>query len=270
MNPSLAEQIRHRYAWAAREVIQKEFSQLNVLGACCSDTPEGSCCSTAGAGHVHEGDAVPTAFGPSLYPEADTRHLPSLAVSASCGCGNPIPAAHIREGEVVLDLGSGSGVDVLLAARSAGASGKVYGLDMTDEVVALAESARRSAGLDQVEFLRGRMEQIPLPDAAVDVIISNCALNLSPDKHAVFAEMARVLHGGGRMSICDVLAADSLSVQERAARGSVVDCIAGALSFAELAQGLAAAGFQDIETEISHPVADQMFAARITARLVIG
>lgn len=267
MNPTLADQVRQKYAWTAREVIQKEFSQLTVLGACCGGSEDGACCSSAGPDHVHDevAEAV-EAFGPSLYPAGVTGSLPSLAVSASCGCGHPTALAGLEPGQVVLDLGSGSGVDAFLAAGPVGERGKVIGVDMTPEMVALANSARRSARLSNVEFLSGQIEAVPLPDASVDVVISNCAINLSDDKEAVFAEMARVLRPEGRIGICDVVASDALSPEDRAARGSYVDCIAGALSVAEFTEGLRKAGFDDVRVDLTHPVADEMFAAAITGR----
>ena len=265
MNPTLTDEVRQKYAWTAREVIQKEFSQLTVLGACCGGTDDGgACCSTAGPGHVHE-ESAPV-FGSKLYPAADVQSLPSLAVSASCGCGNPVAFAAIGPGETVVDLGSGSGVDAFLAAGRVGSGGKVIGVDMTGEMVALANSAKRSARLENVEFVPGQIEQLPVQDSTVDVVISNCAINLSQDKPAVFTEMARVLRPGGRIGICDVVASDALSPEDRAARGSYVDCIAGALSVGEYTTALEQAGFADIRVEITHTVADEMFAASITGR----
>jgi len=266
MNPALTDQVKQKYAWTAREVIQREFSQLTVLGACCGGSEDGACCSSAGTDHVHGAGAAPSQFGASLYPPTDTAALPSLAVSASCGCGNPTALAGVATGEVVLDLGSGSGVDVFLAAVRVGDGGRVYGVDITDEMVALANSAKRSAGLANAEFLAGQMEHIPLPEESVDVVISNCAVNLSQDKPAVFAEIARLLRPGGRIGICDVVASDALSPDDRGARGSYVDCFAGALSVGEISEMLRGSGFQDVRVELTHAVADRMFAAEITGR----
>jgi len=265
MNRTLTDEVKQRYGWTAREVIQKEFSQLTVLGACCGGGEDGACCSTTDAGHVHGAEPA-AAFGSSLYPATQTQSLPSLAVSASCGCGNPTALASISEGQTVLDLGSGSGVDAFLAAGLVGSQGKVYGVDMTSEMVALANSAKRSAGLDNVEFLTGEMEKVHLPDGSVDVVISNCSINLAQDKDAVFAEISRVLRPGGLIAICDVLASDALSPEDRAARGSYVDCIAGALSVGECTQALERAGFSDVHIDLTHPVADEIFAACITGR----
>ncbi len=266
MNQTRTDEVRQKYAWTAREVIQAEFSQLTVLGACCGGGEDGgACCSTTDAGHVHR--AEPAAlFGSSLYPAAQTQALPSLSVSAGCGCGNPTALTAIAEGQTVLDLGSGSGIDAFLAAGLVGLEGKVYGLDMTNEMIALANSAKRSAGLTNVEFLAGEMERVPLDDDSVDVVISNCSINLSQDKQAVFFEIARVLRPGGRIGICDVLASDALSPDDRAARGSYVDCIAGALSVGECTEALARAGFEDVRIDLTHAVADEIFAAFITGR----
>jgi arsenite methyltransferase len=269
MNPTLTDQVRQKYAWTAREVIQKEFSQLTVLGACCGGSDGDACCSSAGADHVHGAMPEPVeAFGASLYPASETGALPSLAVSASCGCGNPTAVASLEPGQVVLDLGSGSGVDAFLAARRVGREGRVVGVDLTPEMVALANSAKRSARLDNVEFASGQMEDLPLPDESVDVVISNCAINLADDKQAVFAEIARVLRPRGSIGICDVVASDALSPEDRAARGSYVDCIAGALSVGEFSEGLRRAGFGDVKIDLTHAVADEMFAAAITGRKV--
>lgn len=170
------------------------------------------------------------------------------------------------EGEVVLDLGSGGGIDVLLAARRVGAGGKVFGLDMTEGMLQLALSNKAEARATNVEFLKGDIEAIPLPAGTIDVIISNCVINLSPDKKAVFSEMRRVLQPGGRIAVGDIVARDDLSPQQRSARGSWVGCIAGALSFSEYEQGLTAAGFEDVSVTATHEVADGMHAALVRAR----
>jgi arsenite methyltransferase len=186
-------------------------------------------------------------------------------VLASLGCGNPIAVAELAEGEVVLDLGSGGGIDVLLSARRVGPSGRVYGLDMTEEMLALALDNKRRAGVDNVEFLKGFIESIPLPAATVDVVISNCVINLSADKHAVFEEMHRVLRPGGRLGISDVVASSHLSPEQRAERGSYVGCVAGALSFDEYRRGLEGAGFAEIEITPTHDVAEGIFSAIVRA-----
>jgi SAM-dependent methyltransferase len=225
---ALREEVRSRYAEAATSV-------STGAGAACDCCHPGSTC--AEEGH---------AFGPELYEALEAEHLPEAAVLASLGCGNPTAVANLRSGETVLDLGSGGGIDVLLSAKRVGPSGKVYGLDMTDEMLALAISNRDQAGATNVEFLKGYIEEIPLPANTVDVVISNCVINLSIEKQRVFAEMYRVLRPGGRLGISDVVADSELSPEQRAERGSYVGCIAGALSFREYEDGLRAAGFEDI------------------------
>ncbi len=219
----------------------------------------GSCC---GPSETPERDGV---FGVTLYDAADTDAVPDAAALASLGCGNPTAVADLHPGEVVLDLGSGGGIDVLLSARRVGPTGFAYGVDMTDEMLALARRNAAEAGATNVAFLRGDIEDLPLPDDSVDVIISNCVINLSADKAAVFREMARVLRPGGRIGISDVIAEDRLTVEERHARGSHVGCIAGALSYTEYREGLAAEGFSDIEVAPTHAVADGMDGAIIRA-----
>jgi arsenite methyltransferase len=200
-----------------------------------------------------------------LYGEGETDGLPEQAVQASLGCGNPLAVAELREGERVLDLGSGGGIDVLLSARRVGPSGFAYGVDMTDEMLELARANAAKAGAANVEFREGEIEALPLPDAAVDVVISNCVINLSTDKPAVLAEMFRVLVPGGRIGISDVVAADRLSSADRAAAGSYVGCIAGALTRAEYLNGLAAAGFTDASVTFTAQAAPDMHAAIIRA-----
>ncbi len=212
------------------------------------------------------GDVGSDVYGATLYPKDDLADLPEEALLASLGCGNPFAVAELREGETVLDLGSGGGIDVLLSATRVGPSGKAYGLDMTDEMLDLARANATKAGAANVEFLRGYIEQVPLPDASVDVVISNCVINLSTEKPRVFAEMFRVLRPGGRVGVSDIVAADDLSPDERAARGSFAGCIAGALSFAEYGEGLESAGFTDVEVAPTHEVTDRMFGAIVRAR----
>ena len=184
---------------------------------------------------------------------------------ASLGCGNPTAVAELREGEVVLDLGSGGGIDVILSAKRVGPAGTAYGLDMTDEMLALAQRNAREAGVANAHFLKGVIEQIPLPANSVDVVISNCVINLSVDKAAVLAEIARVLKPGGRIGISDIVAEDRLAPEDRAERGSYVGCIAGALSTGEYAAGLEAAGFEQVSVELTHEVADGMHGAIVKA-----
>ncbi len=204
-------------------------------------------------------------FGSTLYAADERDALPAEAVAASLGCGNPTAVAELREGERVLDLGSGGGIDVLLSARRVGPTGKAYGLDMTEEMLALALANAARAGAQNVEFLKGTIEDVPLPANTIDVVISNCVINLSVDKPAVFAETFRVLRPGGRIGISDVVADDALSPARRAERGDHVGCIAGALSFSEYRAGLEAAGFGDVEITPTHSVADGMHSAIVRA-----
>lgn len=215
-----------------------------------------SCCAPAETG----------LFGATLYPTAEVGIAPDVAVLASLGCGNPTAVADLAEGETVLDLGSGGGLDVILSAQRVGPTGRAYGVDALDEMLDLARENATRAGVENVEFLRGMIENVPLPDAAVDVIVSNCVINLSEDKAAVVAEMARLLRPGGRIGISDVVAEDRLGRSERAERGSLVGCIAGALSESEYRGLLDAAGFTDITVEFTHAVADGMHAAVVRAR----
>ena len=244
----LREEVRRRYAESARAVSEGSGT------ASCGD---GSCCADG------EGDA--TTFGEALYEAEQRGELPEAATLASLGCGNPTAVAELREGETVLDLGSGGGIDVILSAKRVGRSGTVYGLDMTDEMLALAQQNTREAGVTNVHFLKGVIEQVPLPASSIDVVISNCVINLSVDKPAVLSEIARVLKPGGRIGISDVVAEDRLSPEERAARGSYVGCIAGALSKGEYEAGLEAAGFEQISVEFTHEVADGMHGAIVKA-----
>jgi arsenite methyltransferase len=236
----LREQVRDRYARAARAV-------GTGSSASCGD---GSCC-----------DGKATDFGEGLYSAAERGELPGAAALASLGCGNPTAIAALEEGEVVLDLGSGGGIDVILSARRIGPRGTAYGLDFTDEMLALARKNAEEAGVSNAHFLKGVIEQIPLPDDSVDVVISNCVINLSVDKPSVLIEMARVLKPRGRLGISDVVAEDRLSPDDRAERGSHVGCIAGALSRSEYVAGLEAAGFEKVTVEFTHEVADGMHGA---------
>jgi SAM-dependent methyltransferase len=241
---ALREQVRNRYAEAARAVGTGSNSS-------CGD---GSCC-----------DRKTTDFGEALYDSVQRDELPDAAALASLGCGNPTAVADLKEGEVVLDLGSGGGIDVILSAKRVGASGTAYGLDFTDEMLALARQNAVEAGVTNVHFLKGMIEQVPLPADSVDVVISNCVINLSVDKPAVLTEMARVLKPGGRLGISDVVSQDRLSPEQRAERGSHVGCIAGALSKSEYIAGLEAAGFERVSVEFTHEVADGMHGAIVKA-----
>ena len=228
---------------------------------------EAAVAATEGAGCCGDGDCAPdgAVFGAGLYEAGERDELPEAAVLASLGCGNPTAVAELREGETVLDLGSGGGIDVLLSAKRVGPTGRAFGLDMTEEMLALALRNAAEAGVGNATFLKGEMEAIPLPAGSVDVIISNCVLNLSTDKPAVFAELARVLRPGGRIGISDIVAEDRLSAEDRAERGSFVGCIAGALSKGEYEAALAAAGFEDVGVEFTHEVLDGMHAAIVKA-----
>ena len=240
----LREEVRRRYAESARAVREG--------GDGCGS---GSCCSDAEAAN----------FGEALYDAEQRGELPEAATLASLGCGNPTAVADVHEGETVLDLGSGGGIDVILSAKRVGPNGTAYGVDMTDEMLALAQQNAREAGVTNVHFLKGVIEAIPLPADSVDVVISNCVINLSTNKPAVLTEMARVLKPGGRIGISDVVAEDRLSPEERAERGSFVGCIAGALSKGEYEAGLEAAGFEQVSVEFTHEVAEGMHGAIVKA-----
>ncbi len=253
----LREEVRSRYAQAARAVLEPA---PGVSARCCESSPAESCCGTGSAALDSAG-----CFGGPLYGEGETDGLPEEAVLASLGCGNPLAVADLHEGERVLDLGSGGGIDVLLSARRVGPSGFAYGVDMTDEMLTLARANAAKAGAQNVEFLKGEIEALPLPDAAVGVVISNCVINLSTDKPAVLAEMFRVLVPGGRIGITDVVAEDHLSAADRAAAGSYVGCIAGALSRTEYLNGLTAAGFEDASVTFTTEAGPGMHSAIIRA-----
>jgi len=233
---TLREEVRRRYAETAISVIE-------TGRGCCGD------------------GSSDASFGEALYDAEERGELPDKAVLASLGCGNPTAVAELREGETVLDLGSGGGIDVILSARRVGPTGRAYGLDMTDEMLSLAQRNAEDAGIENAVFLKGVIEEIPLPAASVDVVISNCVINLSVDKAAVVTEMARVLRPGGRLGISDVVAEDKLSPADRAERGSYCGCVAGALSNGEYEEGLRAAGFEDVSVEFTHAVADGMHGA---------
>jgi SAM-dependent methyltransferase len=244
---SLRDEVRERYAEAALAAEQGD-------GCGCGS---GSCCDG--------GDA---AFGERLYSIEQRGELPDAAVLASLDCGNPTAVADLHEGETVLDLGSGGGIDVILSARRVGPTGLAYGLDMTDEMLSLARRNAAEANATNATnaiFLKGMIEEIPLPSGSVDVVISNCVINLSTNKPAVLEEIGRVLRPGGRIGISDVVAEDRLAPAERAERGSYVGCIAGALSQAEYERGLAAAGFEQIAVDFTHEVADGMHGAIVKA-----
>jgi arsenite methyltransferase len=247
----LLERVRERYATAATTM-----TPGHRHSSCCDDS--GGCCGQAVA-------EVDDPFGSGLYRASDRDSLPLAAVAASLGCGNPTAVAALREGETVLDLGSGGGIDVLLSARRVGPSGFAYGVDMTDEMLDLSRANAAQAQVTNVEFLKGTIENVPLPDESVNVVISNCVINLSVDKPKVLTEMFRVLTPGGRIGISDVVAEDYLTPSARAARGSYVGCIAGALSRTEYLDRLAAAGFVDGTVRFTHQAADGMHSAIVQA-----
>jgi len=243
----LKEIVRERYAAAAVDV----------------GTRDASCCAND-AVITEEQRAV---FGSNLYEDQDRSELPEAAQLASLGCGNPTAIADLQEGQTVLDLGSGGGIDVLLSARRVGSTGKAYGLDMTDEMLELARSNQKEAGVENVEFLKGEIEAIPLADDSIDVLISNCVINLSGDKPKVLREAARVLRPGGRFAVSDVIADPDMSEETREDMKQWTGCIAGALTRDEFEEGLAAAGFEDIRIEETHRVHDQASSAIIRARM---
>src|SRR5215210_3676325 len=247
LDPTIVhEEVRARYAEAAVAAANRR-SDSAAQASCCG--PDGS-----------------ATFGNLLYDEADRASLPDAAVLASLGCGNPTAVAELKEGERVLDLGSGGGIDVILSARRVGPTGRAFGLDMTDEMLELAAGNAAEAGVSNVEFIRGTIESVPLPAGSIDVVISNCVINLASDKAAVFREISRVLRPGGRMGVSDIVADDLLTAEQRAERGSYVGCIAGALSFREFRTGLQAAGLIDVEVVPTHSVAEGMHSAIVRAR----
>ncbi|HEX2128063.1 MAG TPA: arsenite methyltransferase [Solirubrobacterales bacterium] len=250
----IREAVRERYATAARSV----------------GSADAGCCGSAGASCA-PADAVLTdeqrdAFGAELYTSDDRQALPDAAKLASLGCGNPTAVAELHEGEAVLDLGSGGGIDVLLSARRVGPTGKAYGVDMTDEMLELARANQREAGVQNVEFLKGTIEDVPLPDASVDVVISNCVINLSADKSDVFAEAARVLRAGGRFAVTDIVADADMDEATRKDMAAWTGCVAGALTPDEFRAGLERAGFDQVEIRETHRVHEHAGSAIIRAR----
>ncbi len=236
----IKEAVRKRYATAAL--------QVRETGSCCSPDP-----------------AASDGLGSELYAALETEGLPDTARLASLGCGNPTAVAALNAGEVVLDLGSGGGLDVFLSARRVGPTGKVYGLDMTDEMLELARRNQIEAGLQNVEFLKGEIEAIPLPDSSIDVIISNCVINLSVDKNEVFREAHRVLKAEGRFAVTDIITTRRFSVEEQSDLASWTGCLAGALYTDDFVAGLEGAGFRDVEVEVTHEVAPDAVSAIIRA-----
>jgi arsenite methyltransferase len=254
----LREAVRRRYAAAAARVVQEHAlaeSALPVLdaGGCCSTTNTGCGCGT--------GTGTRSVIISNLYTIDEVAELPSAALLASLGCGNPTALAELKPGETVLDLGSGGGIDVLLSAKRVGPTGFAYGLDMTDEMLALAERNRQAQGIANVRFLEGEIEHIPLPDASVDVVISNCVINLSAGKAQVLREAFRVLKPGGRFAVSDVVVQGALPAQLRQSMELRAGCIAGALEEHTYRQLLADAGFADIGVEVTRVYEAQDLAA---------
>ena len=244
------EAVRQRYASAALR-----FSDMGEADCC-----EAACCGPDPAlTRSPEGPG----FGISVYEALAAEGLPDTATLASLGCGNPTAVAALAAGETVLDLGSGAGLDVFMSARRVGPTGKVYGLDMTDEMLELANRNRDELGADNVEFIKGDIEDISLPDDSVDVIISNCVINLSVDKPQVFREAHRVLRLGGRFAVTDVITTRDFTEEEQADMAKWSGCIAGALTRDEYVDGLTAAGFRDVEVEVAHGLATDVVSAVI-------
>jgi arsenite methyltransferase len=248
LNSDIRETVREKYAAAARAA-----AEGSATSACC--------------GPIQLTDADEAGvFGASLYGDGETEGAPSAALGASLGCGVPTAVADLHEGESVLDLGSGAGADVLISARRVGATGRAIGLDMTDEMLALARANAAEAGVGNVEFVKGYIEDIPLPDDSVDVVISNCVINLAGDKPKVIAEAARVLRPGGRFAVSDVIADKDMDEATRADMAAYTGCVAGALTDAEFRSALTAAGLADIEIRETHRVHDRAASAIVRAR----
>lgn len=244
----LREAIREKYGEAARQAADGRTPGCG----CVEDSPSepgSSCCGPVPSGESASATATRDPITVNLYEAAETEDLPEAAVLASLGCGNPAVLAELAEGEVVLDLGSGGGIDVLLSARRVGSTGKAYGLDMTDDMLELANRSRREAGIENAEFLKGEIEDIPLPDASVDVVISNCVINLSADKGQVLREAFRVLKPGGRFAVSDIVVRGEVPAAVRQSVELWIGCVAGALQDEEYRRLLGAAGFEDIDME---------------------
>ena len=242
-----------------REIVRERYAAAAVAASTGTST---ACCGNS-AGITDEQRDV---FGAELYENDDRETLPEAAQLASLGCGNPSAVADLNEGEAVLDLGSGGGIDVLLSARRVGPTGKAYGLDMTDEMLDLARRNQREAGVENIEFLKGTIEDVPLPADSVDVVISNCVISLSADKPAVFGEAARVLRPGGRFAVTDVVADPDMDEDTRLDMDNWTGCIAGALTRDEFERKLTAAGFEQIEVRETHRVHEHAASAIIRAR----
>jgi arsenite methyltransferase len=225
-----------------KSIVQEKYGEAAKRAAAGQTS---ACCGSSPSSAIDGCDPITA----NLYGENEAGSVPEAALRASLGCGNPTALAKLAPGEIVLDLGSGGGIDVLLSARRVGPTGKAYGLDMTDGMLALAEENKRKSGLTNVEFLKGEIENIPLPDSSVDVIVSNCVINLSGDKDRVLREAFRVLKPGGRFAISDVVVTGEVPQQIRKSMELWVGCVAGALTDTEYQQRLAAAGFESIDIE---------------------
>jgi arsenite methyltransferase len=248
---ALVDNLKAHYGAAARKAAAGQFV---IEDGCASE-----CCGPAAQ------DTTNT-LGAGLYDASDVAELPARAVAGSIGCANPVALTRLEPGEDVLDLGSGGGIDVLLSARRVGPTGRAYGVDMTAEMLELARANQAEAGITNAEFLEGRIEAVPLPDHSVDVVVSNCVINLSADKPAVFAEAFRVLRPGGRVAFADIVADEEVSPELRADTAAWAACIAGAVTRDLYRSQLAAAGFGDVEIVDSHPVADGFWSVFVRAR----
>ncbi|WP_232661439.1 arsenite methyltransferase [Pseudonocardia sp. TRM90224] len=269
----IRDNVRARYAASATRIAtriaarQSEAATATAPSSCCGPAtdaatePAGSSCSTSCCGPA----ATEESFGAQLYDPTEAQGAPATAVEASLGCGVPTAVADLKPGETVLDLGSGAGADVLISARRVAPGGRVYGLDMTPEMLQLARANAETAGVDNVEFLQGYLEQIPLPDASVDVVISNCVINLAADKPVVLREAARVLRPGGRFAVSDVIADPNLDPSVRSDPDAWSGCVAGALTRTDFETALAEAGFVDIDINETHRVHDHAASAIVRA-----
>jgi SAM-dependent methyltransferase len=256
---NIREAVRRRYADAAERAAKGEYESARR-----SEAEAGCCGPGGGCGDASVG--ADAAFGAALYGDEATAAVPAAAVEASLGCGVPTAVADLHEGETVLDLGSGAGADVLISARRVGPAGRAIGLDMTDEMLALARANASAAGVENAEFVKGYLEDMPLADASVDVVISNCVINLAADKRRVLGEAARVLRPGGRFAVSDVIADEDMDAATRADMQQWTGCIAGALTRAEFEQALAGAGLVDVEIRATHRVHEHAASAIVRAR----
>ena len=252
----------------SHEEIRETVREAYAGAAAAAESGEATCCgpSDCGCGTSASAAEVSGRFGSTLYSDAEREELPDAAQLASLGCGNPTAVAELHESETVLDLGSGGGIDVLLSARRVGVSGKVYGLDMTDEMLDLARSNQRQAGVENVDWLKGTIEEVPLPEESVDVVISNCVINLSADKRQVLREAARILRPGGRFAVTDVIADPDMDEATRSDMEHWTGCVAGALTRTEFEDALEAAGFEQIEIRETHRVHEHAGSAIVRAR----